>query len=83
MVTLSHSDIPLAIALKYHGWINKQVIDLYVRYALTLFENYKDEVRYWIPFNEINDMFLPMSALGQGGFDRSAGSLHSSTERRS
>ena len=77
VVTLSHSDIPLAIALKYHGWINKQVIDLYVRYALTLFENYKDEVRYWIPFNEINDMFLPMSALGQGALiDPQAQCIH-------
>lgn len=68
IVTISHSDIPLRIATKYHGWSNKEVIDLYVKYAKTLFERYSDYVTYWIPFNEINDIFLPMSALGQGAF---------------
>lgn len=79
-MTISHSDIPLAVGTRYHGWVNKQVIDLYVRYAVTLFEHYKEEVRYWIPFNEINDMFLPMSALGQGGADRSGGPILHPTE---
>jgi len=66
VVTISHSDIPLAIGTKYGGWSNKKVIDLYVKYAETLFRTFKEEVRYWIPFNEINDMFFPLSALGQG-----------------
>ncbi len=66
VVTISHGDIPLAIMSKYNGWINKDVIDLYVRYASVLLERYKDIVRYWIPFNEINDMFFPLSTLGQG-----------------
>lgn len=30
IVTISHSDIPLAVGTRYHGWVNKQVIDLYV-----------------------------------------------------
>lgn len=68
VVTISHSDIPLNIAIKYHGWSNKKVIDLYVKYAKILFERYSDYVTYWIPFNEINDIFLPMSSLGQGAF---------------
>lgn len=66
VVTISHGDIPLAIGRKYGGWPNKKVIALYVRYAETLFERYRQYVRYWIPFNEINDIFLPMSSLGQG-----------------
>lgn len=65
IVTISHGDIPLAIGTKFNSWTNKKVIDLYVKYALTLINRYKD-VRYWIPFNEINDMFLPLSSLGQG-----------------
>lgn len=68
IVTMSHSDIPLAIGTKYHGWNNPEVIGLYVRYAKTIFERYKDQVKYWLPFNEINDIFLPLSALGQGAF---------------
>lgn len=66
VVTISHSDIPLAIATQYQGWPNKAVIDLYVKYAETLFEAYKEDVRYWIPFNEINDIFLPLSSLCHG-----------------
>lgn len=68
VVTISHSDIPLNIAKKYHGWNNKAVIHLYVKYAKTLFERYSKYVTYWIPFNEINDIFLAMSSLGQGAF---------------
>ena len=66
VVTISHSDIPLNIATKYQGWSNKKVINLYVKYAKTLFERYEDYVEYWIPFNEINDIFLPLSGLGHG-----------------
>lgn len=66
VVTISHGDIPLAIGQKYGGWPNKEVIGLYVRYAEVLFLRYRQYVRYWIPFNEINDIFLPMSSLGQG-----------------
>lgn len=68
VVTVSHSDIPLTIGTKYDGWSNKKVIDLYVKYAETLFTYFKDYVTYWIPFNEINDMFLSLSSLGQGAF---------------
>ena len=66
VVTISHGDIPLAVGQKYGGWTNKKVIDLYVKYAEVLFLRYRQYVRYWIPFNEINDIFLPMSSLGQG-----------------
>lgn len=66
VVTISHGDIPLAIGQKYGGWPNKKVIELYVKYAEVLFLRFGQYVRYWIPFNEINDIFLPMSSLGQG-----------------
>lgn len=68
IVTISHSDIPLAIGQKYGGWSNPQVIELYVRYSTTVLNRYKDYVKYWIPFNEINDIFLPLSSIGQGAF---------------
>ena len=68
IVTMSHHDIPLAIGTKYGGWDNKKVIDLFVRYTKTIMERYRKYVKYWIPFNEINDMFLPLSSIGQGAF---------------
>ena len=36
------------------GWKNRKLIDFYLKYAKTLFENFKDDVDYWLPFNEIN-----------------------------
>ncbi len=56
MVTLCHFDIPLEIAKKYRGFYGRESIDLFVRYAETVFERYKGKVKYWLTFNEINDV---------------------------
>ena len=68
VVTMSHHDIPLSIGTKYGGWDNKRVIELFTTYTKTIMERYSKYVEYWIPFNEINDMFLPLSSIGQGAF---------------
>lgn len=67
LVTLSHNELPLNIVTSYGGWLDKRVIDMFVRYAATVFERYRGLVRYWIPFNEVNDLLLPLSAFSQGG----------------
>lgn len=67
IVTISHNEMPLHLVTEYGGWSNKKVIDLYVRYAETLFKEFKDDVRYWILFNEVNDMNIPLSLLLEGG----------------
>lgn len=54
LVTLSHYELPWALTLKYNGWVGREVIDCFVRYATTCFMEYKDEVKYWLTFNEIN-----------------------------
>ena len=56
VVTLSHYETPIGIALNYGGWKNRQVIDLFVKYAETVLTRYKDKVKYWLTFNEINIM---------------------------
>ena len=56
LVTLSHYETPIGIALNYGGWKNRQVIDLFVKYAETVLTRYKDKVKYWLTFNEINIM---------------------------
>ncbi|KZU37875.1 Beta-glucosidase [Lactiplantibacillus plantarum] len=33
IVTLSHYEMPLALASKYNGWENGKVIDLFVRFC--------------------------------------------------
>lgn len=54
VVSLSHYEMPLHLATQYGGWINREVIDFYVRFATVIFNRYKDKVKYWMTFNEIN-----------------------------
>lgn len=56
LVTLSHYDMPLHLALEYDGWYNRKTVDFFLRYVDTVVERYHDYVRYWITFNEINSM---------------------------
>lgn len=55
VVTLSHFEMPFEMVKKYNGFLDKRVIDLFVRYATVCFERYKDKVKYWMTFNEINN----------------------------
>lgn len=54
IVTLSHYEMPLYLVTEYDGWVNRKVIDFFVRYATTVFERYRGKVKYWMSFNEIN-----------------------------
>lgn len=67
LVTLSHCEMPLALLKKYNGWKNRKVLELFVKYARTCFERYKDKVKYWITFNEINFIFMPGFLYQNGG----------------
>ena len=55
IVTLSHFEMPYAIYDKYGGFANRKVIECFVRFAETCFERYKNKVRYFMTFNEINN----------------------------
>jgi 6-phospho-beta-glucosidase len=55
VITLSHFEIPYYIAKEYGGWRNRKIIDFFVRYATTVMERYKNKVKYWMTFNEINN----------------------------
>ena len=45
----------------------REVIDCYVRYCETIFKRYKDKVKYWFTFNEINCLTMPFGAFMGGG----------------
>ncbi|GKX67533.1 family 1 glycosylhydrolase [Inconstantimicrobium mannanitabidum] len=65
VVTISHYETPLALANNYGGWLDRRVIDFYVNYCNTIFNRYKNKVKYWMTFNEINIMdFMPVFAGG-------------------
>lgn len=54
LVTIAHFDPPIAIYEKFGGWYNREMIDIYFKYAKVLLDRYHDRVKYWLPFNEIN-----------------------------
>ena len=54
LVTLSHYEMPYALVEKYNGWASVEVILLFEKYCYTFFDRYKDLVKYWLTFNEIN-----------------------------
>ena len=54
VVTINHFDMPLYLADHFDGWSDRRVIDYFLFYARTVFERYKDKVKYWMTFNEIN-----------------------------
>lgn len=56
LVTLSHYETPLYLSEHYNGWSNSKLIDFYKNYVSTVFKRYKDKVKYWLTFNEINSI---------------------------
>lgn len=56
LVTISHYETPLNLAKKYDGWVNRDLIGFYENYVRTIFTRYKDKVKYWLTFNEINSV---------------------------
>ena len=54
LVTLSHYELPLNLVQKHNGWTDRRLVDYFVHYAETVFNRYKDKVKYWLTFNEIN-----------------------------
>ena len=67
LVTLCHYEIPWNIVKNYEGFYSKKTIDLYVRYATTVMTRYKDLVKYWLTFNEINGASQPFGGyMGVG-----------------
>lgn len=55
VITLSHFELPLHLAREYGGFRNRKVVDCFERFAKVCFERYKDKVKYWMTFNEINN----------------------------
>ena len=54
LITLCHFEIPWNLTLKYNGFHDKRVMNMYVEYATECFKRYKGKVKYWLTFNEIN-----------------------------
>lgn len=65
IVTLSHYETPYALSLKYDGWRDRRLISFFEHYAKTVMTRYKDKVKYWMTFNEINAIWsYPLLGAG-------------------
>ncbi|MGG4216432.1 6-phospho-beta-glucosidase [Paenibacillus sp. FSL L8-0638] len=65
LVTITHFDVPMHLVKTIGSWRSRKMVDYYERLCETLFTRYKDKVKYWLTFNEINMLLhLPFGSSG-------------------
>lgn len=57
IMSISHYEMPINLITEYGGWSNPKMIDFFVKFAKVLMEHYKDKIKYWIVFNQVNDVY--------------------------
>ncbi|WP_196593319.1 6-phospho-beta-glucosidase [Pectinatus sottacetonis] len=70
VITLSHFEMPYSLVKRYGGWRNRKLIDFFVNFAVCVFNRYKNKVKYWMTFNEINnqsEVNVPFTAFTNSG----------------
>lgn len=70
VVTLSHFEMPYGLVKKYGAWRSRKMIGFFTHFAETVFQRYKDKVKYWMTFNEINnqsELDTPFMAFTNSG----------------
>jgi len=67
LVTILHYEMPYHLCETYDGWADRRVIDFYLNFCNTIFTEYKDLVKYWLTFNEINALAQSFGATLAGG----------------
>ena len=64
-ITMNHYAVPLHLVEKYGGWCNRKMVDFYLKFAKVIMNRWKDDVDFWLPFNEINaGYFSPYNGVG-------------------
>lgn len=56
IVTLYHFEMPMHVVEAYGSWLNRETIQLYVRFCDTVIRSLKGKVQYWVTFNEMNHL---------------------------
>lgn len=56
LVTMSHYEPPLNLVLHYDGWYSREVIGFFTKYVETICRRYRNKVKYWLTFNEVDSM---------------------------
>lgn len=62
---MCHFDCPMGLVNKYGTWRSREMVTFFERYVHTIVTRYKGLVKYWLTFNEINNVFhAPFMAVG-------------------
>lgn len=69
IITISHYEMPIHLVTEYNGWANRKTVDFFEKFARTCLERYKDKVKYWITFNQINLLSFNTLSYMDGTFD--------------
>lgn len=56
LVTISHYEPPLNLVLNYDGWYSREVINMFTKFVEVICNRYKNKVKYWLTFNEVDSM---------------------------
>lgn len=64
IVTMYHFEYPQSLIDAYGGWLDRESITDFERYATILFENYGKEVSYWLTINEQDHLLKITNRLG-------------------
>ncbi|MFP3668458.1 6-phospho-beta-glucosidase [Priestia sp. SIMBA_032] len=65
LVTITHFDVPVHLVKTVGSWRSRKMVDHYEKLCETIFTRYKNKVKYWLTFNEINMLLhLPFSSSG-------------------
>ena len=67
LVTISHYEMPYHLCEAYNGWADRRVIDFYLNYCNTIFNEFNGLVQYWLTFNEINVLSTSFGGMLAGG----------------
>jgi 6-phospho-beta-glucosidase len=65
LVTITHFDVPIHLVETIGSWRSRKMVDYYERLCGVIFTRYKNKVKYWLTFNEIN-MLLHLPFVGAG-----------------
>ena len=76
VVTLSHYETPLNLVQKYGSWRNRKLIGFFERFCEVVFDRYKNKVKYWMTFNEINETMNQKEPYHQAGILYKEGENH-------
>lgn len=63
VITLSHFEMPYHLVKNYGGWRNRKLIDFFVNFCEVVMNRYKDKVKYWMTFNEINNQSITTNPI--------------------